>query len=66
MHYGLLAQEVADALASAGVSGFGGLVLADPHDPESPQGLRYDQFIAPLIAAVQALTERITALEARA
>ncbi|WEJ33152.1 DUF2793 domain-containing protein [Devosia sp. SD17-2] len=66
VHYGLLAQEVADALASAGVSGFGGLVLADPDDPESPQGLRYDQFIAPLIAAVQALTERITALEARA
>jgi len=66
MHYGLLAQEVAEALASAGVSGFGGLVLADPDDPASPQGLRYDQFLAPLIAAVQALAVRVRALEGRA
>lgn len=66
VHYGLLAQEVAEALDSAGVSGFGGLVLADPDDPESPLGLRYDQFLAPLIAAVQALAVRVRALEERA
>lgn len=66
VHYGLIAQEVADTLEAAGTQAFGGLVRTDPEDPESQLGLRYDQFIAPLIAAVQALTERITALEARA
>lgn len=65
VHYGLLAQEVADALDSAGVSGFGGLVLADPQDADGQLGLRYDQLIAPLVAAVQELAQRIRALEKR-
>ena len=59
-HYGLLAQEVQTALNGRD---FGGHILADPTDADSAQGLRYDAFIAPLIAAVQALNARLTALE---
>ena len=44
---------------------FAGHILADPADPDSEQGLRYDSFIAPLIAAVQELAARVAALEAR-
>lgn len=67
-HYGLLAQEVKTVL---GDTDFGGWVLEDTDDADSAQSLRYDQFVAPLIKAVQeqqtiieALTARITALEA--
>ena len=61
-HYGLLAQQVQTAL---GDRDFAGHILVDPADPESEQGLRYDAFIAPLIAAVQELTKRVGELEAR-
>ena len=60
-HHGLLAQDVATALAGRN---FAGHVLAEPSDPDSAQGLRYDAFIAPLIAAVQELTSRVKRLEA--
>lgn len=61
-HYGLLAQEVAAALAGRD---FAGYVLADSDDPDSAKGLRYDAFIAPLIAAVQQLAQRLQELERR-
>jgi hypothetical protein len=64
-HYGLIAQEVAQAVTRCGVRDFGGHVLSDPADPDSPQALRYDQFIAPLVAAVQEIAARLEALEAR-
>lgn len=60
LHYGLLAQEV---LAALGGQDFAGHVLADPDDPQSEQGLRYDAFIAPLITAVQELAKRVAELE---
>jgi hypothetical protein len=62
-HWGLVAQDVEKALAACGMSSqdFGGFV----YDPEADlYGLRYDQFIAPLIAAVKGLAERIGRLEA--
>ena len=62
-HYGLIAQEVKAAVESAGVADFGGWVLTDLSDDESPQALRYDQFIAPLIKAVQELSARVEELE---
>lgn len=62
VHYGLLAQEVLATATTAGVA-FGGHVLVDPKDADSQQALRYSSFIAPLIAAVQELTERVKALE---
>ncbi|MET3899471.1 hypothetical protein ABIB57_003426 [Devosia sp. UYZn731] len=62
-HYGLLAQQVKAVLDTLGCADFAGHVQADPLDPESEQGLRYDAFIAPLIAAVQELTKRVEGLE---
>lgn len=64
LHHGLIAQEVQAALKRAGVD-FGGLVQVDPSDPDSELALRYDQFVAPLIAAVQELAARVKALESR-
>jgi hypothetical protein len=61
-HYGLLAQQVQSVL---GTSDFAGHVLADPADPDSEQGLRYDAFIAPLVVAIQQLAARVSALENR-
>lgn len=62
-HYGLLAQQVKAALDALGCADFAGHVKADPTDPQSEEGLRYDAFIAPLIAAVQTLATRIETLE---
>lgn len=59
VHYGLIAQDVAEILSGRS---FGGHILADPADPDSLQALRYDQFIAPLILAVQDLAEKVEAL----
>jgi hypothetical protein len=39
--------------------------LADKDDPDSTQGLRYGEFIAPLIKAVQELSQKVADLEAR-
>jgi len=63
-HWGLIAQEVKSACDAAGVD-FGGWVLSDAADPESQQALRYDQFVSPLIKAVQELTARVQALESK-
>ncbi|WIY52917.1 DUF2793 domain-containing protein [Devosia sp. YIM 151766] len=60
VHYGLVAQQVAEALSASGVANFGGHVVAD-----GQQALRYDQFIAPLTKAVQELAERLEELERR-
>jgi hypothetical protein len=59
-HYGLLAQHVQRVLDGRD---FAGHILADPADPDSEQALRYDAFIAPLIAAIQTLAARLAALE---
>ncbi len=63
-HWGLLAQEVKQVTDAAGVD-FGGYIKVNPNDPTSEEGLRYDQFIAPLIKAVQELTARVKVLEAK-
>ena len=62
-HYGLIAQEVKTVLDESGVADFAGWVKMDIAEEDSMQGLRYDQFIAPLIKAVQELTARVKALE---
>ena len=64
-HYGLIAQEVKETLDSVapGVD-FAGWVLEDKNDPDSQQALRYEQFIAPLIRAVQEQQAQIEALRA--
>ena len=60
-HFGLIAQEVKAALPAG--TDFGGWILTDKDDPDSEQGLRYEQFIAPLIKAVQELKARVEELE---
>lgn len=61
-HYGLLTTNVKDA---AGDRDFGGYIKTDIADPESEEALRYDEFIAPLIKAVQELSAKVAALEAK-
>jgi hypothetical protein len=62
-HYGLIAQEVKQTLDSLNVEDFGGWILDDIDDPDSNQGLRYEEFISPLIKAVQELSARVKQLE---
>ena len=62
-HYGLIAQEVKSVLDAAGIVDFGGWVISDVTDPEGQQALRYEEFISPLIKAVQELTARVKAIE---
>ena len=58
-HYGLIAQEVKEAL---GDKDFGGFI----HDKNTDEmGLRYDQFIAPLIRAIQEQQGMIQELNAK-
>jgi len=61
-HAGLLAQEVRAALGDAAKDS-GVWCQETPGDEDSRQMLRYEELIAPLIKAVQQLTERIKALE---
>jgi hypothetical protein len=56
-HYGLIAQEVKKVIDDAGVD-FAGYVEGD----DGLLGLRYEQFIAPLIKAVQELSAKVDAL----
>jgi hypothetical protein len=62
-HWGFIAQEVKEVVDAAGVD-FGGWVLTDTNNPDSPQGLRYDQFIAPLTKALQETMAELEALKA--
>lgn len=64
-HYGLIAQEVKEAIDASGVLDFGGWVKEDLSDPNSAEYLRYEELVAPLIKAVQELTARVQALEAK-
>ena len=63
-HWGFLAQEVQTTIEKFGVD-FAGWTLADPADPNSQQGLRYDQFIAPLVKAIQELSDEVEVLKAK-
>ena len=58
-HYGLIAQEVKSALGDKDFAGYVHDVEADAY------GLRYVEFIAPLIKAVQELAAQVEALTAR-
>ena len=62
-HYGLVSQEVKQAVDLHTQKDFAGWILYDPEDPDSGQGLRYGEFIGPLIKAVQELSARVALLE---
>jgi len=59
-HFGFLTSDVKKA---AGNVDFGGFIKVDPSDPESEEALRYDEFIAPLVLAVQQLSAEVAALK---
>jgi hypothetical protein len=63
VHYGLLAQEVKSAIPEG--TDFGGWILTDKNDNDSAQGLRYEEFIAPMIKAIQELSVKVSALETK-
>lgn len=68
--FGVIAQDVKEVSEKHGITEFAGWVSDDKDKPESRQGIRYTELIAPLIKAVQelsaqnkALLERIEILE---
>ena len=76
-HFGLIAQDVEEAMVAVGLTGadFAGLIYDDGSgEPPGPgvqhtggpfYGLRYDEFLAPVIKVVQRQGERIKTLEAK-
>jgi hypothetical protein len=60
-HFGLLAQEVQQVIPQ-GID-FGGWILTDLNDPNSYQGLRYEEFIAPMIKSIQELSSIVNDLK---
>jgi hypothetical protein len=64
-HTGFIAQDVKEALDQCAVDSWAGWVMSDPSDPDSYQSLRYEEFIAPLVAAIQNIDSRLSALETR-
>tara|TARA_Y100000310_G_scaffold7027_1_gene7767 strand:- start:1184 stop:2608 length:1425 start_codon:yes stop_codon:yes gene_type:complete len=60
--YGLIAQEVQEALSTAGVDDFSGVADQD----EDHLRLDYTQFVAPLIKAVQELSKEVEELKKNA
>lgn len=60
-HYGLIAQEVKTTLDSLGIStnDFAGYIDPSATGDEGDLGLRYSEFIAPLIKAVQELSAKV-------
>ncbi|KQV48985.1 tail fiber domain-containing protein [Massilia sp. Root335] len=58
-HYGLIAQEVREALLAHGVDNAALWTLSDIDNEDSQQALRYEELISPLIRAVQELSTRL-------
>ena len=61
-HYGLIAQEVKQSLPQN--LDFAGWILSDKDNPDSSQGLRYTEFIGPMIKAIQELSQQVVQLQA--
>lgn len=64
IHYGMLAQQVKSVIDELQLPDFAGWVSADPADSQAGQSLRYEEFVAPIIKAIQESMERIKILEA--
>jgi hypothetical protein len=64
-HYGLLSQQVKEALDTLNLGDFAGWVLEDVNNPDSAQALRYEQFICPLIKATQELDTKTQVLDTK-
>ena len=64
-HYGLIAQEVKQVMTNQSISDFGGWKIQDTTDANSTQFLAYEEFISPMIKAIQELSAKVTTLEAK-
>jgi hypothetical protein len=64
-HYGLVAQEVKQVMTDQSISDFGGWKIQDTTDANSTQFLAYEEFISPMIKAIQELSAKVTTLEAK-
>lgn len=62
-HFGLIAQEVRQALLEHGVDDAAFWTLSDSDDENSQQALRYEELISPMIRAIQELSTRLESLE---
>ena len=63
-HYGLIAQEVKEAMASNNITDFGGHVITESSG-KNIESIAQSMFVYPLIKAVQELSTKVEALEAR-
>lgn len=61
--HGFKSQQVKQLVDALGVEDFGGWLLEDKEDPESGQALRYTEFVAPLVRAVQELYQEVQTLK---
>jgi len=61
-HHGVIAQEIKDVLDAQGID-FGGYQDHKVSGGDDVLSIGYDEFIAPLIKAVQELTARVKQLE---
>jgi hypothetical protein len=64
-HYGLIAQDVKTTLDEIGLTtnDFAGYVAGDV-ETDTDLGLRYEEFISPIVKAIQELSEKVNRLEA--
>jgi hypothetical protein len=64
-HYGLIAQDVKTTLDEIGLTtnDFAGYVAGDIEN-DIELGLRYEEFISPIVKAIQELSEKVNRLEA--
>lgn len=61
IHYGLIAQEVKTLMGKMSVEDFGGYVESE----DGTLGLRYEQFIGPIIKSLQQISERLDKIESK-
>jgi len=61
-HHGMIAQEIKAVLTDLSID-FAGYIDPSATGDDGPTGLRYSEFIAPMIKAIQELSDRIDALE---
>ena len=66
-HYGLVAQDVETVITDLGktTTQFAPLIKDTLDDGTERYGLRYVEFVAPLIKAIQELSAKVAALEAK-
>jgi len=61
-HFGFLTTDVLNATNNID---FGGFIKTDLNDPDSEEALRYDEFIAPMVKAIQEQQKQIEELSAK-